>query len=582
MNLPELPSEQQIAKWLQGFRPQVLRYGRTLWLALRSPISVVRHSMRIRSARLTKAPIGPLPFVLLTLVCASLLHAGAMTVVGVDEPFFRDLPYHAQTLALQHAITALGRSLPGEISGFIVLATLRFAAVLLVVVFWARVLAGRARRYWTDLAALSYLLPLALLAEIIEYGAINLLYRTIGQSALLFASATLLILILAAFVVYGVVLRVVDQVYFTHGWRRIVYAAGYLTVVPVLLFVLQAAVYALPVGVSVYRVIGPTVEGDRKLLAGDYEAAETLFRRAIDRDVTGFWCGGARIRLISVEARRILALLPNLSLDSGLRERLLRRLAQADPFQRVLEAWRPEGAINVASERLVEFRDAILDSYLSDGDIPVTNSELDCALRPTAKEEGCDLLPKEAISRGARTPVQRQQLSDLIYRARALDGEPTTADARRYLQFLAELPIRIELLFVRYHARNLMRESETLAGLDDQDRHGVLDRDALVKANRQIRDQGAKYPHLKMSDAQLEKLSDREFGFLFRQVYLGYLRTEARLLAASRVSGESSLIGQRVASIEEQLTWAASDVMYRGVPPTNDLDEALLKLFGFK
>jgi hypothetical protein len=355
-------------------------------------------------------------------------------------------------------------------------------------------------------------------------------------------------------------------------------------VVPLLLIVLVVATYVVPVGFYAYRVINPTMEGDRKLLDGDFEAAEALFHRAIENDVTGFWCGGAHIRLISVNARRILALLPNLSYDAGVRERLLRRLAQTDPFRQVLEVWRPEGPISVTPKQLVEFREAILDSYLSAGEIPVTGSELDCALRPTAAEEGCDQLPKGATPEDAQNPLQRQRFYYLIYRGRALAGEPTTRDARRYLQFLAELPIRIELLFVRYRALNLMRDSETLAALDDLDRYGllVLDRENLIKANRQIRDQGAKYPHLNMPDAELEKLSDRELGFLFRQAYFSYLRAEARLLAATQVSAESSPIGQRGASIEEQLSWVANDAMYRGLPPANNLEKELLKLFGLE
>jgi hypothetical protein len=539
--------------------------------------------MRDRSKRGTKAPIAPFPFALSTLVFASLLQGVAVTTLGVDKPFFGHLPYYAHLRAYEHWLTSLQTLLPVEfISASIVLSSLEFAIVLLVVVFWARALAGSTRRYWADVAALSYLLPFVLIAEIVGYCAVNMTFRMFGEHVLLFVGAISLIMMLSPVIVYGIVLRVVDQVYFARGWRRVIHVTGYVMVIPVLLFVLNAAFYIIPVGFYAHRVISPTVEGDRKLDIGDYEAAEKLFVQAIKNDATGFWSGHAHIRLVSVNARRILSLLPDISGDSGMRERLLRHFVQTDPFRRVVNVWRSEGSINVTPAQLVEFRDAILRSFLTAGDIPVTNSELDCTLRSTAADEDCDDLPKEAVTRYANTPVQRQRLYYLIYRARALRGEPTTTDDRRYLQFLSELPIRIEIMFVRYRALNLARESETLAYLDDQDRSGNLDRDYLIKGNREILNHGYKFPHLKIPDAEIEKLSDRELGFHLRQAYLSYLRAEARLLAASRVSGESSLIRQQVASIEEQLNWVANNAMYRDIPPANRMEQALLKLFGME
>jgi len=89
-----------------------------------------------------------------------------------------------------------------------------------------------------------------------------------------------------------------------------------------------------------------------------------------------------------------------------------------------------------------------------------------------------------------------------------------------------------------------------------------LDRENIIKGNRDIRDHGYKFPHLLMPDAELDKLSDKELGFDFRQVLLNYLRSEARELATSRLVAESSVIRQQVASIEERLNWVANDAMY--------------------
>lgn len=579
MNLPELPSEETITKWVNSLKIQIGRYVRTFWLALRSPTSLVRHTLDDLTKRETKTQISPLPFILLTLIFASLLQDVAIRAVGVDKPFFDHLSYFARLMAFQHTLTSLQKSLPAWVSILIVLSSLKFAISLLVIVFWARVVAGSTRRYWTDVTALLYLLPIALIADILAYCAINLIFRIIGESALLFAAATLLIGMLSTFIVYGIILRVIDQVFFSRGWRRVINLIAYVMVVPVLLFILQTTIYVIPVGFYAYQVINPMMEGDRKLHSGDYEAAEKLYIQAIQNDAIGFWSGGARMRLISLNAHRILSLLPNLSYDSVLLERLQRNLLQIDPYRRVDDLWR--GPIKPTHKQLVELRDAILNSYVSTDDIPITNSELDCALRPTAAEDGCNELSKEDIAGYTNTLVQRQRLYYKIYRARALKGEPITLDARQYLKFLAALPIRIELIFVRYHALNLMRDGKTLAHFDDDERlWGILDRDQLMRGNREILDQGAKYPHLKLPDAQIEKLSDRELGFLFRQTYLNYLRAEARLLAASRVCRESSLIGQRTASIEEQLNWAAKDVIYREIPPVNRIDQDLLKLLG--
>jgi len=538
--------------------------------------------MHDRSIRETKELIAPLPFALLTLVFATLLGTVADITVGVNEPFSGDLSYYAVWRTYGHWITSLQKFFPVGFSAPIVLYSLKFSVVLLVLVFWARALAGSARRYWADVAALLYLLPFVLIAEIVEYCAFNLTFRMIGEHVLLFEGAKWLITMLSLVIVYGIVLKVVDQVYFAGGWRRVLHLTGYVIVVPVLLFVLNAAFFIVPVGIYSYRVISPTIEGDAKLDTGDYEAAEKLFVQAIKNDVPGVWSAHAHIRLVSANARRILALLPDISGDSGMRERLLRHFVQTDPFRRVANVWRPKGSINVTPTQLVEFREAILHSFLTAGDIPVTTSELNCALRSTAADENCDDLPKEAVTRYVDTPIQRQRLYYLIYRARALRGEPTTIDARRYLQFLLELPIRIEIMFVRYRALNLARESETLAFLDDQDRSGNLDREYLIKGNREIPNHGDKFPHLMIPDAAIEKLSDRKLGFYFRQVYLNYLGAEARLLATSRISGESSLIRQQAVSMEEQLTWVANDAMYRDIPPENRLEQALVKLFGME
>jgi hypothetical protein len=169
-----------------------------------------------------------------------------------------------------------------------------------------------------------------------------------------------------------------------------------------------------------------------------------------------------------------------------------------------------------------------------------------------------------------------------MYRARALKGEPTTADTKRYLSFLLELPFRVEIMFVRYHALNLERESATLAKLDDEDRFRIPSRAYRVDGNKEILARGDKFPHLKIADSDVALMSDLELGFELRQTYLNYLRTEARLLSATRVSKESSLIQQQIASIEEQLKWVANEKLYQDVPFMHPIERTFFDWLGLK
>ena len=579
MNLPELPSEQQISNWLQNFQRQLGRYAHTVWYALRSPTSVVGHSMYNLSKPGRIEPISPLPFVILTLVFASLLGTLADISFGVDKPFFDYLSYYERYKIFGYWFTNLQKALPGFLSASIVLHSLKFILVMLVVVKWARTIVGSSRKYWVDVAAFSYLLPLILITEIIEYCALNLTFRLIGDSPLVFVGVTLLINMISALIVYGIILRVLDKVYFVRGWRRVIHLIGYVIVVPILLLILNTAFYLIPIVFYNYRVITPMMEGDQKLHAGDLKEAETLYIRAIKNDAIGLFSGDSHIRLVSVNAERILDLLPNILSDSGLRLRLYRRFAQTDPSWQVVKILQSKKPISVMPKQLIELRDKILNGYLTAGDIPITTNNLLYVLKPEATDEDGAKIPKEVKTRYAKTPGQ-PQLYFLLYRARVLRGEPTTADARRYLLFLAELPIRIEIIFVQYRALNLKRESETLAELDYQDRDGSFDRDYFIKANREIRNKGYKFPHLMMPDTEIEKLSNRELVFQIRQTCLNYLRNEARLLANSRISGESDLIRQQAASIEEQLNWVAKDDKYRDLPPKSRLEQELLKLLG--
>ena len=236
-----------------------------------------------------------------------------------------------------------------------------------------------------------------------------------------------------------------------------------------------------------------------------------------------------------MDARRILASLEELSSDSGVRGRVLRQLVATEPFRQVMDVWRPTGPLNASPARLTEIRDAILNSYVAAGDVPVTNSELDCAMGRAPAAAVCERLPREITEKG-NDPFHRYQMYYEIYRERALAGEPNAADARRYLAFLTELPYRIELYFVRYHALNLMRDSETLAGVDDQDRLGFLDTSQLISGNRRVIEQGLKFAHLDFIRLKPEG-SLRPRGWVPVQANLShYLRSESRRLSESVLS----------------------------------------------
>lgn len=580
MELPEIPTEQQITKRLQSFRRQIDRYRGTIWRSLRSPTSLVLSSMRNRPNVVSKTSTAPILFVPLTIVFASLIGTIADMIFGVDVPFYPDSSYFAIWRAYGDWITSLQAHLWYLISPAIFLQGLKFVVVSMVIVFWARLLSGSKRKYWDEVVALSYLLPIVLVAMILEYCAVNLLFRIIGTNSFLFMIANSLISIILTVFVYGVVLRVINKAYFVKGYRRSIHIVGYVLLIPIILLVLSTANSLAPAVIQFYRIISPTMKGEAKIDAREFEAAENYFLQAIKNDSRGTLSSRAHILLVSVYAHQILTRLPDITLDSGVRGRLFHYFVHTQPLQRVFKFWRPKGSIKVTPTQLIEFRDSILNSYLIAGDIPITNSEVDCALSSTAVEKDCDDLSKEDVASYVNRPEQRQKLFYFIYQKRALRGEPSTTDARRYLQFLMEIPTRIEIMYVRYRALNLARDSETLAYLDDQSRYGKFNRERIIKGNSDILKYGYKYPHLILPESELKKLSDPELEFQFRQVYVNYLRSEVKLLGELHINAESSIIKLNTASMEEQLNWVAKKYTFRDTLPENNNDQSLPKLYG--
>lgn len=389
MGLPEPPSEKAINKWVLATLNLVRGYGKTVWFALRSPVQLAleastRTAEDLEIPALTNQPasVAFLPFVVLTVFTGSMMKSVVATLVGVHESFFDNPAYDARLAALGHALEAFSQWLYW-LDASMVLSALSFFVVLTFVTFWARMWARSPRSYRTEFAALSYLLPFPLIGEILGYAAQNLLYPVIGDSALAFAASGFLFTLLVAGAVYGLLLKVVRRLYPLTGWREILHTGGYLTMVPILLTAFNGVACVAPVRFYASRVVGPTVEGRDKLAAQDHVTAEKLFHRAIERDPTDFWSGGARIRLISTQARTMLALLPGLSTDASLRERLNRRLAKSASAREVMEIWRPTGPIEATSAHLEEIRDGILteDLAATKSLSPTTNSTARCSRR---------------------------------------------------------------------------------------------------------------------------------------------------------------------------------------------------------
>jgi len=98
---------------------------------------------------------------------------------------------------------------------------------MLAVVLWTGALSQQPRRYWHQFAALSYLLPVPLIASIFCYGLTNCLFRLLRQNTLAFLVCVVLVHVVADLSVYGLVLVVVDRVCFKSGTRRFIHAAGF-------------------------------------------------------------------------------------------------------------------------------------------------------------------------------------------------------------------------------------------------------------------------------------------------------------------------------------------------------------------
>ena len=214
---------------------------------------------------------------------------------------------------------------------------------------------------------------------------------------------------------------------------------------------------------------------------------------------------------------------------------------------------------------------------IENGDIPITTSQIECMFQGPKVGNDCTNLSQETIDKYLYPPTKRLELYYLTYRDHTLAGEPSTNDTLRYLQFLKELRFRIDMLFLRYRALNLMRESETLARIDIWHRVGHPDRAYLIEANRKIRSQFAKFPHLEMPDEEIEKLSEEELGFMFRQEYLNYLRSEANFFLNSPICEYSAFLSNHIALIEKQLDWISNDIMYREIPQKSSIEKKMFK-----
>jgi len=314
-----------------------------------------------------------------------------------------------------------------------------------------------------------------------------------------------------------------------------------------------------------------------ELLSNNLEEAERLLNKAIKSDYTNFWSGEAQILLISVNARKILDHYPRLISEYGVRERFYQNLKSNDPLRRALDNWGKKGHQSLSPRFLRKIREDIVNLPIENNDIPITTSEIECMFQGPIIGNDCTNLSQETIDKYLYPPNTRLQLYYLTYRDRALAGEPSTNDTLRYLQFLKELRFRVDMIFLSYRAKNLMRESETLARLDLQDRMGILDRAYLIEANKKIRSQFAKFPHLEMPDEEIEKLSEEELGFMFRQEYLNYLRSEANLLLNSPIYEYSAFLSNHIALIEKQLDWISNDIMYHEIPQKSSIEKKMFK-----
>jgi len=126
-------------------------------------------------------------------------------------------------------------------------------------------------------------------------------------------------------------------------------------------------------------------------------------------------------------------------------------------------------------------------------------------------------------------------------------------------------------LVANYRARNLFREAKTLAQLDRDSRSFSVDGDALISGNREILDNKLKFPTvLSLDDGELRSRPNRQIGFLFRRVYLGYLQAQADLLSRSLVTSTSDAVARELQQIQKQLSWLNNDLMYVDIPSNPD------------
>jgi len=107
--------------------------------------------------------------------------------------------------------------------------------MLLLLIFWARLISKPKRRFLLDFSVFLYLLPIYLVIDIVEYSITNTVFNIIGK-----ASYTILVVRLIAIIVkFGILLIAIYKIYFLKVHQKAVYLVAYFFIVPICLLILK-------------------------------------------------------------------------------------------------------------------------------------------------------------------------------------------------------------------------------------------------------------------------------------------------------------------------------------------------------
>ena len=578
MDFLDIPSRREVRRATRRAEAFVASYFRTLRATLTEPVVFLRAgsvSECVRPQAMAEGPLLVISLALFSILNDLLRAVGVSPNVGGGGPGLR-----AWVAAYFYVYDALQKQIPGWIDLQTLLTASEFVIALSGVAAVARV-TSLSRRTWSrEVVRLTYFLPWFLSATLTVSTIERLLAPQFldhpGLHGLISIALEGLVLAAALVALVVAILRAGSS----PTSRRIAFALCCPALAATIFIGLALAEVTVPAAIVFRRVTRPMQRAEQLAKEGRrLDEAERLFQEALTLDPTLYWSGPARLGLAHVHALRMLSAMPVLAYDSD----LIRRMGTSAVSDSAMKAAlaplnRYSGPDAVPEFVLLEVREAVLDAGVVFGEIPVTESQLDCALNERDTRV-CAVPPTVALRVRESRGSDRRQAMLRLYRELLLASQPDSpSDRRAFAGFLSRLPVSVSWMWSRYEVLNLVRETMSLYEMDLRERFPGPDEFDWRSAVKALRDSGQKFASLSIGDSSLESMDVEVVIFLLRQSYLNYLRAEAERLASRPLAIESAVLREQLARLSALLDDVAREPVYRQRPERDTYGEELAEL----